>query len=96
MKVTIELETYAEIMKILEWVQIIEEQIGSLREKEWRFMSSGSSGLWDIVLKMFFDNSDVIKEAPSITAIKCIERLDKSSSRSLELVILYEKNDNTK
>ena len=59
-------------------------------------MSSGSSGLWDIVLKMFFDNLDVIKEAPSITAIRCIERLDKSSSRSLELVILYEKNDNTK
>ena len=34
MKVTIELETYAEIMKILDWLQIIEEQIGSLREKE--------------------------------------------------------------
>jgi len=59
-------------------------------------MNSGSSGLWDIVLRMFFDNLDVIKEEPSITAIKCIERLDKSSSRSLELVILYEKNDNTK
>jgi hypothetical protein len=59
-------------------------------------MSYGSSGLWDTGLKTFLDNLDLIVEARYTIHIKCSEKLDKNSLRTLELVILYEKNDNTK